>query len=63
MYSQIMYFLYTLLANIFAFYIYADYHFNVILDKYSTDEELHVKNRYFDHIVGKYISLDILIVS
>lgn len=48
-----MYVLYASLANVFALYIFADYCLNVILDKYVDDEP--VENRYFDHIVGKYL--------
>lgn len=50
--SLCTYALYASLAYVFAWYIFADYCLNVILDKYVEDEP--VENRYFDHIVGKY---------
>lgn len=50
-----MYVLYALLTNIFALFVFVDYHLNVCLDKFAGDER--VENRYFDHIVGKYLLL------
>lgn len=52
MYPQISYVMYAVIVNIFTIYIITDYHFNIILDKY-TENERDIENQYFDHIVGK----------
>lgn len=58
-YAQLMYVLYAALINVFAFYVYTEYYLNVFLDEYVTAEQhQRVENdRYFDHIVGKYLWL------
>ncbi|VVC31732.1 Hypothetical protein CINCED_3A010187 [Cinara cedri] len=48
-YYQLMFVLYTLLANVLTLYLFTDYYLNIILDKYVKDD--HVENKYFDHIV------------